>query len=244
MTVVLHKYLPAWDMADLSPFCVKVETYLRMVGVAFEGRTSDVRKAPKGKLPWVEDGAARVCDSRDIIDHFEAKLPNALDRNLTEAERALCVAHRALLEEEAYFYALVLRWKTGGGWSIYRPIMHSYLTKIGIPSPLCGMVAAVVRRQVVGSARGQGAGRHSVEEIEGRLLNAMQATVTQLGEGPYFLGAEPHVIDASVYAFLSAALDAPFPSQAKDMLAGLDQVTTYRARMQERYFNDPAQALA
>ncbi len=234
--VILHKYVPAWDMADISPFCIKVETYLRMVGVPFEPRTSDVRKAPKGKLPYIEDGASVICDSRDIIAHFEAKLPNALDRELSARDRALSAAFQALLEEEAYFYAIVLRWREDDGWAIYKPALQRYLAAIGVPSLLAPLVAASARRGVVAQAKAQGSARHSRGEIEQRLLATAQAAINQVGDGPFFLGPRPHVIDATMFAFLSAALDSPFRSRAKDMLAKADNVLAYRERMRAAYF--------
>lgn len=209
--VILQKYIPAWNMADVSPFCVKVETYLRMVEVPFETRTSDVCEAPKGKLPYIDDNGAIVSDSSDIIRYFEAKLPNALDRDLTPHERALSTAFRGLLDEEAHFYGMVLRWKMDGGWQIYRPAMRKYVSTIGVPLLLTPILAAFVRRKIANSCVAQGSGRHTREEVEARLLEVAQASVIQLGEGPYFLGPQPHVIDAIVFSYLSAALDAPFP---------------------------------
>ena len=234
--ITLYRYVSAWDMADISPFCVKVETYLRMVGLPFESRAADVRKAPKGKLPYLDDNGTIVCDSRDIIAHFEAKLPNALDRALTPAQRALSTAFRGMLEEEAYFYACVLRWQTTDGWQIYRPALQNYLAEIGVPALLRPVVASVARRGVVRAADAQGSARHSRQQIEARLLETASACVAQFGAGPYFLGDSPHVIDASLFAFLSAALDSPFPSQARDLLASVDGVRAYHRRMRERFF--------
>jgi len=109
--VTLSKYVPAWGLSDISPFCIKVETYLRMAKVPFRVVVADGRKAPKKKLPFVEDGGKVMCDSRDIIDHFEAKLENPLDGELSPRERAMATAFRGLIEEEMYFLTLVQRWQ-------------------------------------------------------------------------------------------------------------------------------------
>ena len=52
--VKLYKFNGAWGMPDISPFCIKVETYLRLVGVPFECVVSDARKGPKQKLPYID----------------------------------------------------------------------------------------------------------------------------------------------------------------------------------------------
>ena len=237
--ITLYRYIPAWDMVDLSPFCIKVESYLRMAGVPFESRVGDVRKAPKGKLPYIEDDGVIISDSRDIIDHVERRIPNALDRDLSPEQLALTTAFRALIEEEVYFYAMVLRWTMDDGWKIYQPILRRYLVAIGVPALFTPIAAAMARRQVTKAAVAQGSGRHSREELEVRMLHAMQAVATQMQAfaGPYFFGQEPHVIDATAYAFLSAALDSPFPSKAKELLSKDANALAYAAGIKERYFS-------
>ena len=34
--IKLYQFAPAWDVPNLSPFCVKVETYLKMAGLPYE----------------------------------------------------------------------------------------------------------------------------------------------------------------------------------------------------------------
>ena len=38
----------------MSPFCAKLEAYLRLAEVPYETRSADIRKAPRGKAPYVE----------------------------------------------------------------------------------------------------------------------------------------------------------------------------------------------
>src|SRR5262245_37699756 len=117
--ITLHKFNAAWGMPDISPFCIKVETYLRMAGIPFDTVVADGRKAPKKKLPYIDDGGTIVCDSRDIIEYFEAKSQSPLDAGLTPVERATAVAFRGLFEEELYFYAVYLRWQLDDGFRLY-----------------------------------------------------------------------------------------------------------------------------
>src|SRR5262245_8034800 len=124
--IILNKFVPAWGLPDLSPFCIKVETYLRMAGVPFQSRVADARSAPKGKLPYLDDGGTLIADSRDIIAHLEAKLPRPLDTGLGASERALATAFRALFESELYFCALYRRWQLDTGWRSYQSALRQY----------------------------------------------------------------------------------------------------------------------
>lgn len=237
--VTLYKFKGAWGMPDISPFCIKVETYLRLVGVPFECVVSDARKGPKQKLPYIDDGGTLVDDSRDIIDHFEAKIATPLDRDISAQDRALSVAYRALLESEAYFYGVHLRWQLDSGWKAYQPVLRDYGTAIGVPRFLSPLVLGSVRRKVIQALWGQGAGRFTQSQVEARLCANLDAVSTQLGQGPYFLGEQPRTIDATVHAFLWALVDAPFESPVRAYAQRLDNLVRYCAHMRQTYYGEP-----
>ena len=51
----LFQFPPNFGVPNPSPFCLKVETWLRMAGMDYQVKTVfDPRKAPKGKLPFIE----------------------------------------------------------------------------------------------------------------------------------------------------------------------------------------------
>jgi len=237
--IKLYKFKGAWGIPDISPFCVKVETYLRMIGMPFECVVSDARKGPRQKLPFIDEAGTVVDDSRDIIDHFEAKIKNPLDQGMSAEDRALSVAYRALLESEAYFYAVHLRWQLDDGWKVYKPVLLDYGVAIGIPRFIAPLVLGAIRRDVIKSIWGQGAGRYSQAQVEARLCENLSSVSSQLGEGPYFLGAEPRTIDATVLAFLWLLLDSPFESPVRAHGQKLDNLVRYCNHMRQTYYGEP-----
>ena len=52
--ITLHQFARVWDIPNLSPFCSKVETYLRMAGIPYEVADAIPPTAPKGKLPYTK----------------------------------------------------------------------------------------------------------------------------------------------------------------------------------------------
>ena len=92
--ITLYQPPSAWGIPSLSPFCTKVETYLRMVDLPYRTRGADPRKTPKGKVPWIDDDGRSVSDSSDIIDHLNARLGDPLDRALDHSQRALALLAR------------------------------------------------------------------------------------------------------------------------------------------------------
>ena len=57
----LHQFAPAFGVPNPSPFCMKLECFLRMTGISYETvLLADPRKAPKGKGPFVVDDGQRI----------------------------------------------------------------------------------------------------------------------------------------------------------------------------------------
>jgi glutathione S-transferase len=79
---------------------MKLETYLRMAGLPFELlNDGNVMKAPKGKLPYIEDGSTVLADTHFIIDYLKTRYGDPLDAGMTAQERALATAFGRLLEK-------------------------------------------------------------------------------------------------------------------------------------------------
>jgi hypothetical protein len=49
--IKLYQIERTWGIPNLSPFCCKIETYLRMAGIEYDIKSALPFSAPKGKLP-------------------------------------------------------------------------------------------------------------------------------------------------------------------------------------------------
>jgi hypothetical protein len=75
---------------NTSPFCAKLETYLRITETPYTTAPFKRSQMPKGKIPYVELDGAFVGDSQLIIEELERRLgAKALDVGLGAADRAL-----------------------------------------------------------------------------------------------------------------------------------------------------------
>ncbi len=79
--ITLHQFARVWGIPNLSPFCSKVEAYLRMAGVPY--RTADALPpmGPKRKLPYITDAETKIADSRFIIEYLKDRYGADLDRH-------------------------------------------------------------------------------------------------------------------------------------------------------------------
>ncbi len=86
--ITLYTFPGTGELESVSPFCMKVECYLKLQKVPYETRAGDPRKAPKGKMPFIAVGDATIADSSVIVDFLEQKSDRPLDHGLSVAGRA------------------------------------------------------------------------------------------------------------------------------------------------------------
>ena len=230
--IKLHQFAPAFGLPNASPFCMKVETWLRMAGLPYERVNSgDVLRAPKGKLPVIDDDGTRVADSSFIIDHLKARYGDPLDAALTPRQRALAVALQRLFEDSLYWSLLYTRWIDDAGWALTGPAFFGAL-----PAPVRWVLPPLARRGMRAELRGHGMGRHSAAEIHAIGCRDLDAVADLLGEQPFMLGGIPTSIDATAYAFLANVLWAPLDSPLQRHARTRPTLLAYCQRMKVRYF--------
>ena len=233
--ITLYQYTPAWGLPNPSPFCTKVETYLRMAEIPFESVSlKDPRKAPKGKLPYIEDGGTTLADSALILEHLKRTRGDALDAWLTPEQRAVGHAVAVMLEERTYWVEVKLRWADDATFHIVEQEFLSHVPKFVRALFLNSQIKKTVRRNLWG----HGLGRHSQDEIDRLAAQDIDAVSGVLGDKPFLLGDKPSSYDATVFAFMLNYLGSVtvFPSKMKDYLKTKANVVAYVDRVRSTYF--------
>jgi glutathione S-transferase len=230
--IKVHQFAPAFGLPNASPFCMKLETYLRMAGLPFElVNDGNVMKAPMGKLPYIEDDGRVVADTHFIIEYLKKRHGDPLDASMTATERALATAFQRLLEEDLYWVIVQMRWIDDDGWAKTREAFFGAL-----PVPLRWILPSLARRGLRAEMRGHGMGRHSVDEIHAIGCRDVDALADWLGDKPYLLGEQPRSIDASAHAFLANLLWAPVESPIRRHAQARPALEAYCQRMKARYY--------
>lgn len=230
--ITLYQFPPVWGLPNGSPFCMKVETWLRMAGLPYESRyVVNPAKAPKGKLPYINDGGMVVADSGFIIDYLKKAHGDKLDGALDSRQRATAHLIRRTLEESLYWSVLYDRWVVDENWAITGPAYFSALPRV-----IRRLVMRIARRAGIRQAHAQGIGRHTREEVYAIGSADLAALAGQLGSSDYFLGSQPTSIDASAYAFIANLLWTPIDSPLTRATKGHANLVAYAERMKARYF--------
>lgn len=230
--IELHQYPAALGLPNASPFCMKVETFLRMNRLEYKTvDVADPRKAPKGKCPYIVDNGTTVSDSSDIIQHLMTS--RSLDDGLSAEDEARGHLVQRCLEEHMYFCVLQERWMADDNWKVVRETFFD-----DMPGPIAAVVAGLIRRKTKRDLVGHGVGRHSDSEIVARAGQDVKAIATILGDNTYLLGDKPSRHDATALAFIASALRAPLRSPVGDKVRKHANLVSYCDRLMDEYFSD------
>jgi glutathione S-transferase len=232
--IKLFQFDPAFGLPNASSFCMKLETYLRMAELPFEiVPHASLFKAPKGKMPYIEDDAKRIGDSTFAIDYLKATYGDKLDGGLTAEQRAIALAFQRLMEENLYWAVVYTRWIEPAGFALTRAAFFGIM-----PPPAKWIVPLLARRGIVREMHGHGMGRHSGAEIHDIGKRDIAALAEFLGGKTFFMGEAPCSLDATAYAFLANILWSPVESPLKEHAQTYPQLEAYCRRMRARYFAD------
>jgi len=78
---------PRLGPANMSPFCVKLETYLRMAGNRIPSGPGRFQKGPLGRIPYAEIDGKTMGDTTLIIDRLKQKFGDPLDERSPPSRR-------------------------------------------------------------------------------------------------------------------------------------------------------------
>ncbi|SEM97011.1 glutathione S-transferase family protein [Nitrosomonas marina] len=229
----LYQFERTWGIPNLSPFCCKVETYMRMAGIDYEIISALPADAPKGKLPYIDDDGKIIADSHFILMYLKS-VYNDLDGSLDNMQRSVSLAMQHLLEDHLFWCAFYSRWQyTDENWHVNRDAIFGKL-----PSLIRYFAAWHTRRKIRNRIIAQGIGGHQAEEIFTMGKQDIDALSGFLGNKPYFLGDKPTVLDASAFGMLVNIIGCPIESPLKEHGSAKNNLKDFVARISQNYYPD------
>jgi len=229
--ITLYTFGPALGLPDPSPFVTKAEILLKMSGQPYETKVGNIRKAPKGKLPYIEDDGIVVSDSTFIRFHLEEKYGVEFDADLDETQRAVAWAFKTMAEEHLYWAMVHERWVNDTNFN-NGPKMFFQVIPAFIRPLIIGLVRGAVRKTL----HGQGLGRHNIGEIATLASRDFKAMADYLGDKPFFFGDIPTAVDATLFSFISGSLCSVFTGPYRAAAEHYPTLKAYAERMHARYF--------
>ena len=230
--LVVHHLPGAWGLPSVSPFCLKLDAWLRLAGIPHTNVVDATPfGAPKGKLPYIEHEGQKIADSGFIIEYLERRFGYDPNGSLSPADRGVALALRRLIEENLYWVMVYDRWVVDENWERFRPVVLG-----GVPAPLRPIIAPIARRGVKHQLKGHGIGLHSADEIHAIGKRDIGAIADVLGDKPFVMGDTPTEIDAIAYGQLPNIMQVPIESPVKDEALQRANLVAYVERVKQRLF--------
>ncbi|XP_066983590.1 failed axon connections isoform X2 [Macrobrachium rosenbergii] len=240
--VYLYQFTRTPVLPSLSPYCLKVETWLRLAGIKYENVDHKMKyKSKKGQLPFVEVNGEEIADSAIIIKELGSRYNQDLDAGLTPEQRN--VAHATISMIENHF-AWVVKWwrcRCPGEWVRAAKLNLQQALNTRIPNAVLNFAFKLRFRQAAKKVRAHGIGVHKPEEIEEFGHNDLMVLSDLLGDKPFFFGDAPTTLDVVAFANLAqvAFMDKEVSYSLRDWMSeNCNNLVEFCNRVKERAFPD------
>ncbi len=229
--ITLFQFPRMWNVDNPSPFCMKIETYLRLAQIPYQVKViHNPSKAPKKKLPFIKDAdGVVVADSQFIIKHLVQKYGDKLDAGLLATEQARMHAIRCFLERQFQLAIIYQRWVDDDFWPQTREAIFGKM-----PPVVMQIVSALVRKRITSVVRAAGWNHHSKDEVYSIVAEDLRVAAEILGEKPYFMGDKPTSIDAVAYAIFANMIRIPVSHRLQDLAKRHKNIVDYVDRMEAK----------
>lgn len=239
MALKLFMVSRGWGIpfATSAPFPLKLEAWLRLAKIPYEVVIeNNAGKGPKKKTPWIEDGDVRMGDSELVIEYLKKKHGVDPDAGLSAGDRGLATAIHRMLEEH-YHQAFEHQLFFGRGGPARLTEMLSSLPVLARP-----LVRTLLSSGLKKQLHARGVSRHGEEVLIEMGKADLDAASALLGDKEFFLGSEPHTVDACAFGFLGVSIYVTGDNPLFRHAASLENLVAYTERMRARFFPETLEA--
>jgi glutathione S-transferase len=229
--IVLHTFGPQFGLPDPSPFVTKADVMLRISGVPYKTCIGNMRRAPKGKMPFIEDDGQVIGDSTLIRLHVETKYGVDFDEHLTPLQKGTAWAVEKLLEDNLYWIIVQERWMDDANFAKGPKNFFN-----GVPGLIRPLVVSGVRRMVRKNLHAHGMGRHTNVEVTALAARAIDSVANVLGNNTYLMGEKKCGADATAFAFIVGVLSPFFTSPMRPFAERHANLIAYCDRMRKEFY--------
>ncbi|KAE9550750.1 hypothetical protein FO519_006051 [Halicephalobus sp. NKZ332] len=224
--VYLFQFKRMGDLPNVSPFCMKVELFLRAHKIQYEVIDDNFQRGEKGLLPFIELNGEHIADSEFIIEHL-SKHFNIKDNSPKEVAGASRALSR-MFDEEIFKIQLKFKIKE---YEFVKLLLSSIVPGILIP-----LVVPVI--QLVFGRKLGGYGTFSEAELKQLYRRNLQAATDVLGDKKFLGGNEPNLGDCSVFGQLASLYYLSCPNDLKCIIDEFPSLKKLMNTIIREYFAD------
>lgn len=232
--IVLYQFPKIGQLPNMSPFCMKLESYLRAMNLPYKlHETFDIRKSPTGKLPYIETQGNRLPDSGLIIARLEASQKEPMQAHLSNVEQAVSLAFIRLMEEHLYWAIVYARWIDPVGLPIWTDQLRQTM---GLSKFAFKLILSGIKRNIIKSLDGHGLGRHKQTDITTLAKEDIKALADFLGGRDFCFGDKPTLMDHSLYSFVASIITVGWDYPLKGLTLRCQNLIDHYRRMMTLFY--------
>ncbi|MFY9642059.1 MAG: glutathione S-transferase family protein [Rhodomicrobium sp.] len=195
--ITLYSYPDLFGVADNNPYGLKIFAFLKLCNLPFRhARVLDSKDAPRGQLPYIEDGGELIGDSDAIVAHLIEKYALTIDAALNPAKRDTGLLVRRMLDD-LYWVMSYSRWKDDRYWPEFRDAFLRAHASVGADA------LEAARNYNFQRYYYQGIGRYEPAAVYERGLADLKVLAHLVPADEYLFGPAPCSADAGIYGFLA-----------------------------------------
>lgn len=200
--VYLYQFARTTSLPSLSPYVLKVETWLRLSGLKYENVDHKFKLySKKGQLPFVEVNGQQICDSSNIIKELSQKFEKDIDVGLNNEQKTISHAMISMVENHLTF--VIMAWRAKNPGDMVNGYKINFQQSLGskIPNAILNFLFKLnYGHRASKKVKAQGIGVHKPEEIVEMGKEDLKALSELLADKPFFFGDEPTLLDVVVFS--------------------------------------------
>ena len=230
--ITLHGFGEKFGVKDPSAPVLKVSTYLRMADINYkvDNSPNNLKKALKGKLPFINDDGKVIPDSQFIFEYLKQNYVD-LDSELSKKQKAQAYLITKSLDENLYFISVYSRWLCDDTWQHVKKEFFGDL-----PLIIKSIIPNMIRKKMKRTLFGQGLTKHTHQEILHIAKQSFQALSDLLADEKYFFGSTPSSLDAAAYGILANFIDMNISNQFNTLARDYQNLVDYCNRIKTEYY--------
>jgi glutathione S-transferase len=236
--VYLYQFPRSGVIPSISPFALKLETWLRLADVNYENVEINplTTRSKYGQLPFIELDGIEYADSGLIIKELTTRLKKeSLDAHLTNEQKGAARAFEQMIENTTLWTYGMVRYMEKFDEMFSEKILGQTVPFFfRLPMMKWSFQNSMKKRMYA-----HGIGRHTRDEIISIGFDDLKAISTYLGTKRFFMGDQPTRVDATLFGSLAQMIYIPITTPAGDYIkAECQNLVKYCDRVKEKFWPD------
>ncbi|GMR44903.1 hypothetical protein PMAYCL1PPCAC_15098, partial [Pristionchus mayeri] len=202
-TVYLYQMYGTKSMSSFSPFCIKIEAFLRLHTIPFERRDVLVTKGENGKVPFIELNGEQTADSNIIIAKLAKQFNVQEYENDEDANIDHSIDHSICSMADFRTYNLLVHYKM----SCNQKILMRALAAGRVPDVIVDWLAPVVGyllRSEYHRRINESIGKFTNEQFDELARKDLEVYRGLLGSKRFLFGDRLTTADCTLFGHLAA----------------------------------------